>query len=147
MGKRLYAYSIKTTRVREPDFPYNGKSLTCTTELVDFARILSNADNENFLSILLDAQNKVIGIYRTEGIANQNVVYPRAVLRQALLVNASAIIMIHNHPSGHVRPSDADVRLTRTIKEAAQTLDILIHDHIILGEERFFSFREEGMMS
>jgi DNA repair protein RadC len=64
----------------------------------------------------------------------------------ALRKKASAIILAHNHPSGHVRPSDADIRLTKTIQETAKVLDILVHDHIIIGENRFFSFREEGLM-
>jgi DNA repair protein RadC len=82
-----------------------------------------------------------------EGIVNQAVVYPRKVLENSLKRKASAIILVHNHPSGHVKPSDADVRLTQTIREAAKSLDILVHDHLIIGENRFFSFREEGMIS
>ena len=146
MPRQYYAYSIKTIRVREPDFPYTGRQLTCTSELIDFARILRDADNENFLVIYLDAQNKVLGIFHDEGIANQNVVYPSKILRHALIFNACAMILIHNHPSDHVRPSDADIRLTNKIKETANALDMLVHDHIIVGPERFLSFREEGLM-
>ncbi len=97
--------------------------------------------------IFLDAQNRIIDDEPIqEGIVNQAVVYPRKVLEKALKRKASAIILLHNHPSGHIRPSDADIRLTRTIQETAKVLDILVHDHIIIGENRFFSFREEGMM-
>jgi DNA repair protein RadC len=81
-----------------------------------------------------------------QGIVNQAVVYPRQVLETALRRKASALILVHNHPSGHVRPSDADIRLTRTIQEAAKMLEILVHDHVIIGENRFFSFREEGIL-
>ncbi len=81
-----------------------------------------------------------------EGIVNQAVVYPRKVLERALKKKASALNLDHNHPSGHVRPSDADVRLTKSVQDTARLLDILVHDHIIIGENRFFSFREEGMM-
>ena len=81
-----------------------------------------------------------------EGIVNQAVVYPRKVIERALKKKASALILAHNHPSGYVRPSDADVRLTKSVQETARLLDILVHDHIIIGENRFFSFREEGMM-
>jgi DNA repair protein RadC len=73
-------------------------------------------------------------------------VYPRKVLENALKQKASAIILVHNHPSGQVKPSDADIRLTKTIQETAKTLDIIVHDHVIIGENRFFSFREEGLM-
>jgi DNA repair protein RadC len=81
-----------------------------------------------------------------EGIVNQAVVYPRKVLEKALKHKASAIILVHNHPSGHVRPSDADIRLTRVLQDAARVMDIVLHDHLIVGENRFFSFREEGIL-
>ena len=81
-----------------------------------------------------------------EGIVNQAVVYPRKVLENALKKKASAVILVHNHPSGHVKPSDADIRLTKTIQETARILDIIVHDHVIIGENKFFSFREECLI-
>jgi DNA repair protein RadC len=81
-----------------------------------------------------------------EGIVNQAVVYPKKVLENALKKKASAVILVHNHPSGHVKPSDANIRLTKTIQETARILDIIVHDHVIIGENRFFSFREEGLI-
>lgn len=122
--------------------------IACTSELLDFVRMaMGGKKDEEFCVIYLDAQNQIIEFETVQqGIANQAVVYPRQVLERALRKKASALILAHNHPSGHVRPSDADIRLTRTIQETARALDILIHDHIIIGENRFFSFREEGMM-
>jgi DNA repair protein RadC len=135
-----YAYSIKTMKVKEKDFPYEGQTITCTRELVEFAKDLHDSDIEKMVAVYLDAQNKVICI-------NLAVVYPREILRHALIANASAFILIHNHPSGNTKPSDADIRLTRTISEAGRTLNVLVHDHLILGEAgQFFSFREEGLM-
>ncbi len=122
--------------------------VTCTTELLDFCRAtMGTKKDEEFCVIYLDAQNQIIDFETVQkGIANQAVVYPRQVLESALKKKASALILAHNHPSGHVRPSEADIRLTKTIQETARALDILIHDHIIIGENRFFSFREEGIM-
>jgi DNA repair protein RadC len=122
--------------------------IACTSELLDFCRTAMGAKkDEEFCVIYLDAQNQIIEFETVQkGIANQAVVYPRQVLEKALRKKASALILAHNHPSGHVRPSDADIRLTKTIQETAKALDILIHDHIIIGENRFFSFREEGLM-
>ena len=122
--------------------------IACTSELLDFVRMtMGGKKDEEFCVIYLDAQNQIIEFETVQqGIANQAVVYPRQVLERALRKKASALILAHNHPSGHVRPSDADIRLTRTIQETARALDILIHDHIIIGENRFFSFREEGIM-
>jgi len=142
-----YAYSIKTSRVKEPDFPYDGRSLTCTTELLNFAKDLQNSDIEKMLVLYLDAQNQLICIQVMKGTVNQAVVYPREIIRHALLVGSSAIIIMHNHPSGHVRPSEADIRITKTITETSKCLDLAVHDHIIIGEKgRYFSFREEGLM-
>ena len=123
--------------------------ITCTSELVNYCKaILGGMKDEQFRVIYLNAQNRIIeDELIQEGIVNQAVVYPRKVLENALKRKASAIILLHNHPSGHIRPSDADIRLTRTIQETAKVLDILVHDHIIIGENRFFSFREEGIMS
>ena len=122
--------------------------VSCTTELLDFCRAaMGTKKDEEFCVIYLDAQNQILDSEPIQkGIANQVVVYPKQVLERALRRKASALILVHNHPSGHVRPSDADIRLTKTIQETAKALDILIHDHIIIGENRFFSFREEGLM-
>jgi len=124
------------------------RQVSCTTELLDFCRTVMGAKkDEEFCVIYLDAQNQIIEFETIQkGIVNQAVVYPRQVLESALKKKASAIILAHNHPSGHVRPSEADIRLTKTIQETAKVLDILVHDHIIIGENRFFSFREEGLM-
>jgi len=140
--KDLCALYLKQHAMEKPQ-------ITCTSELVNYCKAsLGGVKDEQFRVIFLDAQNRIIDIeIIQEGIVNQAVVYPRKVLENALRQKASAIILLHNHPSGNVRPSDADIRLTRTIQETAKILDILVHDHIIIGENRFFSFREEGIMS
>ena len=123
--------------------------INCTAELLNYCKMaLGGLKDERFCVIYLNTQNKVIDMETIqEGIVNQAVVYPRKVLENALKQKASAVILVHNHPSGHVRPSDADIRLTKMIQETARILDILVHDHIIIGENTVFSFREEGMIS
>jgi DNA repair protein RadC len=140
--KDLCALYLKQQAMEKPQ-------ITCTSELVNYCKTaLGGMKDEQFRVIYLDAQNRIIDDESIqEGIVNQAVVYPRKVLENALKRKASAIILLHNHPSGNIRPSDADIRLTRTIQETARVLDILVHDHIIIGENRFFSFREEGIMS
>jgi len=141
-----YAYSLKTTRVREPDFPYTGTKVTCTTDLLAFARSLQDSDIEKFLTLYLDAVNKIICVQVMLGTVNQAVIYPREIMKHAILSGACAIVLIHNHPSGEIRPSEQDIKLTKTIQECMKLLDISVHDHIIIGGERFYSFREEGII-
>ena len=90
--------------------------LTCTTDLLNYCKTsMGGLKDERFCVIYLDAQNRIRDIATVhEGIVNQAVVYPRKVLENALKQKASAIILVHNHPSGQVKPSDADIRLTKT---------------------------------
>ena len=122
--------------------------ITSTSELLNYCKAsMGGLKDERFSVIYLNAQNKIIKIETIqEGIVNQAVVYPRKVLERALKHKASAIILAHNHPSGNVRPSEADIKLTKAIQETARVLEILVHDHIIIGENRFFSFREKGIL-
>jgi DNA repair protein RadC len=124
------------------------EQISSTKELIDYClSSMGGLKDEHFAVIYLNARNKIIRVETIqEGIVNQAVVYPRKVLEKALTHKASAIILVHNHPSGHVRPSDADIRLTRVLQDAARVMDIVLHDHLIVGENRFFSFREEGIL-
>jgi DNA repair protein RadC len=122
--------------------------ISSTKALLDYCMAsMGGLKDERFNVIYLNAQNRIIKTeVIQEGIVNQAVVYPRKVLENALKNKATAIILVHNHPSGHVRPSEADIRLTKVLQDTARVLDILIHDHIIVGENRYFSFREEGLL-
>ena len=122
--------------------------ISSTKALLDYCMaLMGGLKDERFNVIYLNAQNRIIQTeVIQEGVVNQAVVYPRKILEKALRHKASAIILVHNHPSGNIKPSEADIRLTRTLQDTARVLDILIHDHIIVGENRYFSFREEGLM-
>jgi len=122
--------------------------ISSTKALLDYCMVsMGGLKDERFNVIYLNAQNRIIQTeVIQEGVVNQAVVYPRKILEKALRHKASAIILVHNHPSGNIKPSEADIRLTRTLQDTARVLDILIHDHIIVGENRYFSFREEGLM-
>ena len=103
---------------------------------------------EKLIALYLDTQNQLLCVQITKGTSDMAVAYPKEIVRHALLVNSSAVILAHNHPSGHPKPSDSDIRLTKTLQEGAKFLDILIHDHLIIAGDtgKFFSFREEGLM-
>ena len=141
-----YAYSLATRKIKEPDFPYPHQPLTGTKEVVNFVKSLNDSDIEKMVVLYTDAQNVLIAIHVMPGTVNQAVVYPREVMKHALLASACSLILVHNHPSGNVKPSESDIRLTKLIKETGKCLDVTVHDHFIVSEKGVFSFREEGMM-
>jgi DNA repair protein RadC len=109
-----------------------------------FYPILSDLSYEQFAMILLNRSNKVIRVVNvSEGGVAGTVVDPKKVFRLAIENNASYIILGHNHPSGNIVPSDQDLQLTKKLKKAGETMDIMVIDHIIVGEEKYFSFADE----
>ena len=73
-------------------------------------------------------------------------VYPREIAKRALELNASALILVHNHPSGDPTPSQSDIDMTTQVQRACQALDLTLHDHLIIGKERELSFRAQGYL-
>ena len=102
---------------------------------------------EEFNILLLNRTNAVIGWFQVSigGVAS-TVVDPKVIFSVALKCNASGIILAHNHPSGNLKPSDADLNLTKKLKNGGQLLEIQILDHIILTKEGYFSFADEGQL-
>ncbi len=84
----------------------------------------------------------------SSGTEDQTAVYPRKIMKRAMALHATGIIVVHNHPTGHLRPSNADINITRQLVAAAATLDLRFLDHVIVGREEkgYFSFRESGML-
>jgi DNA repair protein RadC len=80
------------------------------------------------------------------GTINEAAVYPREILHRALTLNAAKIILAHNHPSGHAKPSEADKVVTKIIKDALALIDIAVVDHIIIGNSENFSFADRGLL-
>ncbi|MEC8197261.1 MAG: JAB domain-containing protein, partial [Pseudomonadota bacterium] len=83
---------------------------------------------------------------QAQGTVNHVPVYPREVAKRALELNASALILVHNHPSGDPTPSEADITMTQQINLACQALCLTLHDHIIIGKSQELSFRSEGLL-
>lgn len=100
---------------------------------------------EHFVVILLDAKNQVI-FKKTVFIGSLNacLVHPREIFRLALLKSAAAIIVAHNHPSGDPTPSGEDVRVTDRLTEVGKQIGIDVLDHLIIGDGRYYSFKEQG---
>ena len=102
---------------------------------------------EEFWMALVDTRNRLIGWEQvSKGTVDQAAVYPREVLSVALRHKASGMILVHNHPGADPRPSVQDVEFTRRIKSAAGEIDIRVLDHLVVTENRFFSFQSEGML-
>ncbi len=102
---------------------------------------------EQFRVLFLDAKNRLIADEaQARGTVNHTPVYPREVVKRALELQATAIILVHNHPSGDPAPSRADIEMTREVKAAAAVLGIMLHDHLIIGHGAQTSFRREGLL-
>lgn len=102
---------------------------------------------EIFGILTLDTKNNVSGAFEvSRGSVNSSIVHPREVFKRAILQNASSIVLVHNHPSGEIEPSHEDILLTNRLVEAGNILGVRILDHIITGDKRYYSFKEEGMI-
>lgn len=116
--------------------------------LLDYCHtVMAHRDTEQFRVLYLDRKNVLIADEeQARGTVDHVPVYPREVVKRALELNASALILVHNHPSGDPTPSQEDIAMTAQIDSAAQTLGLTLHDHIIIGKSRETSFRSEGLL-
>ncbi|GGE84008.1 DNA repair protein RadC [Stappia taiwanensis] len=117
--------------------------LSSWSAVLDYVRTaMAFSDREEFRILFLDKKNALIADeVQQRGTVDHTPVYPREVLKRALELSASAIVLVHNHPSGDPTPSRADIQMTNQIAEIAKPLGIVLHDHIIVGREGHASFR------
>jgi len=109
--------------------------------------VLARERVEQFRILFLDNRNCLLADEaQARGTINHTPVYPREVVKRALELHATALILVHNHPSGDPAPSRDDIEMTRLVQQAAAALSITLHDHVIVGNGRWFSFRQEGML-
>ncbi len=125
-----------------------GRRISSTGDLMDYlGSAMSGLKDEQFRGVFLNSKNEVIAdevIH--EGTVNQSAVYPRKVMERALKNNATAVIFVHNHPGGQCKPSPQDIKLTRELQSIARSLQVTVHDHLIVCKDGYFSFLERGMM-
>ena len=125
-----------------------GDVLSSWDTLLAYCRIaMAHETREQFRLLFLDKKNRLIAdeVQQT-GTVDHTPVYPREVVKRALELDASALILVHNHPSGDPAPSQADIALTQDIKETAGKLGIALHDHLIIGKGGHSSFRALGLL-
>jgi DNA repair protein RadC len=117
-------------------------------QVKDFLRLqLAHEGQEVFAVMFLDVQNQLLQFEPMfRGTLSQTSVYPREVVKRALAVQASAVILAHNHPSGIAEPSRADEFLTQTLKQALQLIDVRVIDHLVVGGDQAISFAERGLL-
>ena len=122
--------------------------LASPAEVRTYLRVmLAGLDHEVFMVLFLDVQNRVIASEEMfRGTLTQTSVYPREVVKRALALNAAAVILAHNHPSGSVQPSRADEALTQTLKSALALVDVRVLDHVIVGAGETLSMAERGLL-
>jgi DNA repair protein RadC len=102
---------------------------------------------EYFLTLLLDGKNRIIRrVQVSEGSLNQSIVHPREVFSPAVKESAAAVILVHNHPTGDPAPSTEDITITRRLREAGDIMGIKVLDHIIVGDGKYISFVEQGLI-
>jgi DNA repair protein RadC len=116
--------------------------------LLDYCRAsMAYSHQEQFRILFLDKKNTLIGDeVQQKGTVDHTPVYPREVVKRALELGATAIIMVHNHPSGDPTPSKADVDMTKQVVDAARSLGIAVHDHVIIAKRENYSFKSHGLL-
>lgn len=137
LGKRLEAEDIKTTQ-----------KITSSRDIYRLmAPILSDLPHEEFHVIYLNRGNKVVKkVQISRGGISGTVADARLIFKPALELLASNIILCHNHPSGNIKPSESDIKLTNKLVQAGKLIDVAVLDHLIIGERQYYSFMDEGLM-
>ena len=138
VGRRLAERKVK-------DMPV----LTNWQQLIDYCHVaLAHEKTEQFRILFLDRKNVLIADeVQQRGTIDHTPVYPREVVKRALALNAAALILVHNHPSGDPKPSRDDIEMTKEIRKAAEALGISIHDHLVIGRKGHASFRSLGLLT
>lgn len=124
------------------------RKITCSRDAADFFMpVLNDLPHEEFWIMVLDRGNKIIDHFRiSQGGITGTIIDVRIILKGILEKLGVSVILCHNHPSGTMEASDADMKITRKIKQAAEMMDISVLDHIIIGQNRYLSFADEGML-
>lgn len=118
------------------------------SQLLDYLKLtMGNAPTEHFRILFLNRKNVLIADDLQEtGTIDQTPVYPREVVKKALFYEASAIILVHNHPSGNCNPSKSDITMTHKVVEACAAIGVVVHDHVIITNNDYFSFKSHMLI-
>ncbi len=140
---------IKSLEVREIEYSYDKRpKINGMEDVVEAVKpMISDPNKEFFMALYLNTKN---GILKQEVISigglNANIVHPREIFKTACMISASSIIVAHNHPSGDPSPSREDIEITKKLSEAGKILDIKLLDHVIIGHDSNYGFKESGIL-
>jgi len=140
---------IRLQLIREGSFPYSSKPVKNSSVAAHILQsYLAGADREYFMALLLDAKHWVNALNVVAiGSLTTSIVHPREVFKPAVMMSSASIVVGHNHPSGDPAPSREDIELTQRLVKAGELLGITVLDHIIVGEGRYVSFSDRGLMT
>lgn len=142
-----FMYELKVVRTRRRGYYVTQKYRSSEDVYRTFRSRYTKADREEFLVLLLDNKNTLLGFNVVSvGSLTAALVHPREVYKPAILANAAAVIFAHNHPSGDPAPSPEDLEITKRLKETGDVLGIRVLDHVVLGDGRYFSFSDRGLL-
>lgn len=147
--KNITIYNLKV--VKETTVKYNLKSSISSPKdayyLFRDALEMDTLVEEYLYMMCLNTKNEVIGVFRvSQGNISSSIVHPREVFKRACIMNSASIIIAHNHPSGNPQPSKEDIDITRRLVECGKILGIDVLDHIIIGEDKYVSLKEKGII-
>ncbi len=140
--------ALELGRRRQSTLPLDKIQIGDSSKLASFLKTsLKDYQHEVFAVVFLNRANKInhFEVLSSGGISH-TIVDPRIIFKKALDVKATSVVLCHNHPSGNLKPSRADEELTQKLKNAGKLLDILVLDHLIVSDEGYYSFADEGMM-
>ncbi len=144
---KQYSMTQLLLMVKEETQRLNIKRITSAQNVYTLLHEYSTKEKEHFILITMDGSSKVIEKRVIHiGTLNQSLVHPREIFRPAILDNAAGIIISHNHPSGTLEASRADIQITQRLKEVAKLVGIELLDHVILSSQGFYSFSDEGLL-
>jgi DNA repair protein RadC len=138
-------FELKVVRERRAGYG-PGRQLSTSAAVYEvFGERFAKVDREEFLDIMLDGKNRPLGFHVVSiGTLTASLVHPREVFKAAILANAAAIIVVHNHPSGDPTPSAEDVAITQRLRQAGELLGIRLLDHVVIGDGRYVAFADEN---
>ena len=147
MAYRLPRYRV--TLVREGSVSNNNNHIRTPEDVVNILSADYDAAVVEMAQMLaLDTKNKILGIFViSTGSLNASIIHPRDIFQRAILSNAASVILVHNHPSGDPTPSSEDIELTNKLVQVGKMMDLPILDHVVIGDGKFVSLKERGIIS